>query len=523
MNVSEVRLNENAVRDLVTIYRTTPVIKVARNAIMSMVLCGPFAFSIPKLGIVQTNDMDTIIQHFWMPWLRKVFDWYKMFGICPYYLERPNSKSSHQVPVIPDVEMGYITVSVDKRHRKRFRWYWDHGTTASEEKRMLWIVGDDSPTIDGTIQSPMASLVIAYRSLMILRGSQDDAAVQSAHPPHVFEYHPPKSASGNDDLVHMNAQFGPKAAGVARVRQNEMESREMRIRRSELFQQLKDTFRKNRGMDPAAKKGRMLWSETSEDVMIRHNPGLFERGVPLPADYKYTSVTKPTLVADVEKAATAFNMMAAAVMNFPLEMILPTGHARAQNIQGSLRFVNEGIKEWLAFFTSVAQTALVIAYKAEFDTIMSEAKRQYVNRRGGDPWDVAQLYPEIDVKVIMQCTPIMSYQELSQMHMDGIMKKEDFAAHAFHMRALPKSEISITMWPDMVSKELLIKGATTKTTTAEKKKKKEPQERPEKRKALQDAEDPPSKKIKKNKKTSSTVVDNMKDPLIRTTEVRTVN
>ena len=53
------------------------------------------------------------------------------------------------------------------------------------------------------------------------------------------------------------------------------------------------------------------------------------------------------------------------------------------------------------------------------------------------------MYPELDVKVDMSCTPMMSYDELKQMWLDGIISKENFAHHAFHLHALPMDQIEM--------------------------------------------------------------------------------
>jgi hypothetical protein len=458
---NEVQLDPATMSDVIHMFRNVAVIKVARDAFLAMVLCGPFNFSIPRLHMVQTPDITMIIQRYWMPWLRNVYDWLRMFGICPYYFKRANRRSNHQIPIVPDIEKGYITVSVDDSHDTKYRWYWSHGTTVKEDKRMLWVTRDDAPPITGEIISPLSSLLTRYRSLLVLQESQDDAATQAAHPPHLFEYHPPKSASGQDDLTHMTAQFGEKAAGVLRARKDQMKAREMQVRSKELFNQLQNTFMRNRRVDPAVERGRLLWTDTPEDVVKRHNPALYERGVALPADYKAATVTKPTLVADLGKAIASFNLEAAAAMNFPLEMIQPTGSARAQNIQGSIRFINEAIKEWLTFFTSVAHSALIVAYKDQFDRLFDDAHKTAINRQGGDPWDIAQMFPLLDVKVNMQCTPLMSYEDLSQLHMDGLMSKETKAKHAFHLYGLPMHEISISDWPDRVPRDMLVKPTTT--------------------------------------------------------------
>jgi len=537
----ETPLNEDQWQDLLRMYRSEPVVKVARDAFLSMVLCGPFKFKIPKLGIEQNADMDMIVERFWMPWLRQVYDWLRLFGVAPYYFMLPHSKSSHQIPVVPDPEKGYITVSVDDRtHQTKYHWYWTHGTTVKEEKKMLWVTRDDPPTIRGHIISPMASLLEGYRSLLVLRDSQDDASAQAAHPPHLFEFHPPKNAAGQDDLTHLKAQFGEKAAGLSRARQQEEQHREVRVRAKVLHQQLQRTYLKNRGInaDPAMARGRVLWTDTPEDVVKRHNPALHERAVALPADYKYSTAAKPSLVADYEKAHATFNLIAAAVMNFPLEMIQPTGSARTQNIQGSIRFVNEQIKEWLTFFSSVAQAALIIAYREEFDQLFSDVKKRALNRRGGDPWDIAlTAMPEVDVRVDMQCTPLMSYEELSQMHMDGIMDKDTFAEHAFHMRALPKSQMRVTEWPDKVPRELLVKPTAGSSKPAPKKKKSSEENGGTKRGreketanssdngsgSSEKAAKPKEKKGKKGGAASAPVKSLLGNPATKTSEVRTVN
>ncbi len=81
---------------------------------------------------------------FWIPWLRSVYDWMKMLGICPYYYEK---RGEHLIPVVPEMDLGTISVYVNKKHKIKFKWRWTHGDKQREEDtRMQWILGDHPPT-----------------------------------------------------------------------------------------------------------------------------------------------------------------------------------------------------------------------------------------------------------------------------------------------------------------------------------------------------------------------------------------
>ena len=68
------------------------------------------------------------------------------------------------------------------------------------------------------------------------------------------------------------------------------------------------------------------------------------------------------------------------------------------------------------------------------------------------------MYVESEIVVEMQCNPIISVEDIERLHMLGIMDKKVMAEHAFSQYALPKTQISVREWPDMVPKELLGKS-----------------------------------------------------------------
>jgi hypothetical protein len=440
------------VQDIERMFNEIPAIRIAREAFLSMVLASPFTFKIPKMCLASNKDMEKIIIRHWMPWQRAVYDNIKKWGVCPYYFIKPEGQTDHQVPIVPDFKLGYITVYSTDNHQIKFKWYWNHDLIIDkEEKAMLWIISEYAPNVDGTLKSPLASLLPQYRTLLILQQSLERVSVQCANPTHILEYHPAAASAKNDDLTQLVANFGEKAAGLSKARQEMGRAAELRVRTAEIIKQTHRINEKN----TFYKKKRVLWTDLEEDQMERADSG-FSNVVPLNPDYKYSQAAKASVVAELDKHLTSFNMISSATMDFALEMIQPTGSARTQNVKGGERYENERVKQMLTFIRGITQTALIIAYRPQFEQAFDDVRTWMVNRRGGDPNRVANLCPDLDVEVDMSCTPMVTYDDIKQMWIDGIMSKETFAHHAFHMRSLPHDQIAVTKMPDMVPKELVL-------------------------------------------------------------------
>jgi len=467
----EVALDSATIADIVDMHRSVPSIGLARESFLSMVICGPFTFRIPKLGLKSNRDMDILISRFWLPWQRAVYDYMKILGIAPYYFEK---HGEHPVPICPQIELGTISVTVTKKHKIEYKWRWQHGFEQEEEKNMFWIVGDHAPTRDGCIRSPLASLLPRYKTILVLGNSLEVASTQCAQPTHVVEYHPSQATAKNDDLTQLVANFGEKAAGMSKARQEAARAQEIRVRTAELIKQTQNMHEQNAVNRGGFASNRLMWTDLTSDVAERMDSGFATRMFPLRPDFKYVSPQKPTVVADYQVHLKEFDRMAAAVMDFALELIQPSGSARTQNVQGSERFENERIKESIGFFTRITQEALVIAYRKQFEDTFAETKRfRVAHSARGDPAAIVEMYPELDVVVDMSCTPFVQYEELKEMWTDGIMDKDTFASHAFHMRSLPNDQINVNQWPDKIPKELLVKPTNDKTMKPPKKKKKE--------------------------------------------------
>ena len=463
----EVNLDAEAIADIVKMYHSMPNIMIARDAFLSMVLSGPFTVDIPKLGLHSNKDLEAIIVRYWIPFLRRLYDYRKILDLIPYYFER---HGLDEVPVIPDLELGSISVTITKKHRLKYIWRWNHGFQQEEEKKMYWIIGDHPPARDGSIRSPMASLLTHYRTLLILQKSLEIVSEQAAHPTHILEYRPSPTTARNDDLTTLVANFGEKAAGMSKARQEAARSHEIRVRTAELIKQTQAIQESNLLNAGGVASKRLMWTDLNSDVAERMDSGLTTRMFPLRPDYYYVSPQKPTLVGDYQAHLQAFNTMASAIMDFSIELIQPTGSAKTQNIKGSERFENERVKETISFFIGVVRDAFIIAYEKDLKETFADVKSWRTRR--GDPHSVAELYPELDVEINMSCTPFVDYDGLKQMWTDGIMDKEAFAGHAFHMRSLPAEQMQVREWPNKIPREMLIKETKDKQSITKPPKKK---------------------------------------------------
>jgi hypothetical protein len=449
-------LDVATVQDLLEMYRSSPVLGLARKSFLAKVLGEPFTFSIPAIGVQSNKDMEHIISMYWMPFLRSVYDWCMLFGVCPYYFVSSGGAGGHKIPMIPDMNLGYVTVGVTKDHRYEYKWYWQHDTSTEQDTRMLWIVTDNHPRRDGTLCSPLVSLLPEYGSLLKLQRAQDVAATQCARPVHVMEHVGGDrfGKEANDNLTHLVADFGTKAAGISAARQEAASQQRLRVKTAELYKQLQSAQRANTMQSTVQQT---LWTDTAADTLEEMDAGFSSRVVVMRPDFKYTSAAKPTLVGDYEKARSSFNTMAAAVMGFSMEMLTPVGQARSQNIQGALDFENDRIRDQSAFFVTVLRSALIIAYRDQFKQVMEDARSWRINKlNGGDPSKVVFLYPELDVQIDMAAASLTTYSELKQMHSDGLITKETMGMHVFKNKNLPAEQMVTLEWPDKVPRELLV-------------------------------------------------------------------
>ena len=267
-------------------------------------------------------------------------------------------------------------------------------------------------------------------------------AVQNADVSHVLEYHPGNASAHNDGLTTLKAAFSDKVAGVYSARQEATQANTIRIRTAELMKQ-SSQIQRNNTLQGMSSKPRLTWTDASEDVMDRMDSGLGTRMLPLRPDFKYVAPARAAIVADLAQHESAFAIMAAAAYDFSLELIVPHGSARSQNVEGARQFETERTRQMLSLLTSVTQTAFVIAYRKQFENLFAEYHKW--RARNAVAADVAQAYyPDMDVEIEMQNSSSATYEQMKQLWLDGLMSKDTLAQHGFRLYSIPDDQVHVT-------------------------------------------------------------------------------
>ena len=461
-NEMENVLDDATVRDIADMTNECPAIRVATKTLLAMVLPGPFTYSIPKLGIVPSEEMHRIIVTYWMPWARDVWQGCKRFGVCPWFYVW---RGDHQVPQVPDFTTGYIAVVTDvKTRQKRYRWYDMYSDTSIGQgpmreaaKDMYWAVTEDAPASDGTLRSAAATLLSQWRSLCKLQQARDVVATQRAHPPHLMEHVPNPKEGQDQDLAFMSADYGA-AAGIGQQRLEESRHAQERRNASRLKKALKATQATNINNSTVQKT---LWTDAPQALLDEMDAGFGNRVVVINAGYRYREAAKPEIVADYEKVLHEFNIMAAAVYDSNIEFFTPSGGSRAAYAhQASMidRFTNGRIREQSQFFERIIQAALVIAYRPQFREIMDKANTWRAARfKGSDVSELGALHPELDVVVQMPKSAVAAFDELSAMRDAGIITQETMNEYIAQGKNMPITDFVTLQWPDNVPHERLVK------------------------------------------------------------------
>ncbi len=172
-----------------------------------------------------------------------------------------------------------------------------------------------------------------------------------------------------------------------------------------------------------------LWTDTEQEVLEEMDNGFGDRVIVMRPDTTYKTAAMPQLVGDYQAAATRFDIMAAAVMDFSMQLLTPTGASRTQSADSSMMFMNDRIRRQNSFFTTILQSLVVIAYRKQLVELMDHA-RQW---RGGnkDPTHVLELYPELDVVVKLSSSAIVNDEDARSMRLDGIMTQDDMGRQIY--------------------------------------------------------------------------------------------
>ena len=412
-----------------------------------MVLKCPATVKLKTLDRHQTKELDILMELYWLKWKITIYDYLQLFGIAPWYWKKLRG-TNHYIPKCPPIMSGYFTTYIDSSKDQQYRFYYfdDEKYVSS----MYFEIKGHGPTVKGDIVSPVSTILADYRTSKILREAVELAWHQQARMQHVFEHHPQKNIPADDNLVTLES-FGEEIAGVVQAQQEGLRASKMQIRRSDMQNALLVSSFRNKIQKQRFGTNKYLRNEKDEEEWERNNASLLERGIALNADFVYKPVPAPQIQADYTRIMQRLDHLSSAIMDIPLNFVENTGsRTTTANIQGSMRFVNERIKDWIKFFERLTKKAFLINYG---NVIQDELDKKNHNKKL-KPEQLISIYADQEVDVYMECSPIANVSDLRQAYYDGMIKKEDVAHHIFNVLGIPKTDIHISEFPDKYPKDL---------------------------------------------------------------------
>lgn len=434
----ERELNPAQVAAIFECYTNLHGIRVARDAFISMTLHCPPAVILKTLVQKQSKELEMLMQIYWLTWLENVYDWLKMFGICPWYLERVE-KTIHYIPVVPPFGSGVIKTFLNKKHKQEFRWYWkDNKASIDYDKNMYFEHDGNPPTIEGFIRSPIATLIAEYNSSKIARNSCEMVWNQQARQQHIIEHHPPRNMPGDDNLVTLES-FGERIAGQIIEDKERLNTMKINVKSANLKDVLKRTAAKNLGLDPSFGNPNIPTENAAQHYNM-YTSSLISKATTLPPDFVYKAVPSPSITIDYVKINERMDEICSSIMDVPPNWIQGTSAKTVAAAHSSSRFVNERIKHWISLFERLCKKAIISAYGSTIQNELDDFRKIK---------NIVSLYADEEIVVIMPCTPVANIGDIQQIYTNGMISKENAALHIFNIIGVPATDIEMVQPPEM--------------------------------------------------------------------------
>jgi len=405
----------------------------------------------------QSELTEQAIAKYWMPAVRAMYEWDKMFGIVPWYLDRDPEDGLTLVLRVPPPETGNITACWSvRRHSVKYRWYWrdrkrqDSGGRPLADPRVRFLLGAAAPGLDGSLRTEMAAFVHEYQTHRIRVGAQTEWMQSTARPLLVFGSVPPSSSGGADaakeTAVHI--QSGEQHAGIAQT----ISSKASRIRTHEMFVVLREQLDAINsasymydGAGAGGPDGQALSlgphdaaaQREQESELIRKNVG---RRLVLPPYHNHTMSAPPSLAINLDAEIQRIDNLAYAVCDYSAQLVMSRGSDRlAANVESAVIHTNERAKAWIRRMQGYLEIIVGEAYADVLQKMKANARLGHIRHfeREISAEDNTWLENSMRVHVIFPAVPYMTYERLKAMHTDGMISHPIFARYAMAMVGIP--------------------------------------------------------------------------------------
>lgn len=421
-NDGNIYMDTDAFKILVEMIRKDDTIISAMRSVLGRVLHAPFWFEIPALRLMSDSNMEKIIKKHWLPWCETALEWWFAGQVIPFFSD---SVEGIPIPRSPEFKSGMYRRVAGERSAPKFKWYWISNAT-DPDPRVQFIVGRKCPDLEGKFQCDLVSLIPLYRAVKKAIKCIPKVIEQRVNPTHALERRPATALKQMDDkLVHLSADFGAQAVGATRLRVEQAHAEEQQLKQKRLEQAMREQHRTHQNGLHQIKP--ILLSDTNEELMDEMDTGIVTRLYSFPEDYVYRDFVRPELPFDYEKMKRDFDIRAAAIMDYPYELLNSTikGVGKAAALQGAKTFGDDRIRTLARFFETIVHQVLIHLYKPHFRELFKNT----------------DLHAELDVSVQFSITSNIEDETLFKMYEMEVISKSTLARYLARNHNVPEEDL----------------------------------------------------------------------------------
>lgn len=433
----------------------------------SMTMCKPFRLRIGKPNqpkktrqpLPMKPILEEIVQTNFMPFLTMVQLWKMTLGIVPYFLE-PIPGTLHYVPWVPVFGSGYVTTYFDYKTRKqRFRWWWTsrnpNGTGGPVcDETVGWIIDGKPPSLNGSIMSPLSSVLEDYRHYCYAVRDEQYASYHSTHPIAVLTHdskadqavkeHMIEGGMFSDAIAKDNMYEDLEAAQD--IYAYEAESLKRALHEAGMVHDLTIA-------NEAALQGPVMESESYARQYARETNSYYRKRVIIPPRFNVAASPTYRPVIDVVKWDAIVSDKICQVLGIPSETDKTSGSQKAVNKEGIKLNMGERLKRQIAWIEWVAEQVFLDIYGKTIQEGWNlqqalneqEGTRHYANRRKRgretlqDYATQAVLNVFTDVRVELHCTPLADDTTTLALYDRGFLTEDYILSHFEDRYGFPPS------------------------------------------------------------------------------------
>ena len=415
-----------------------------------------------------------IYDEYWAPWLKKVYLYLKVFGVCPYYKKKIEGTVYWKFEV-PSMELGFWMTYVNSQTgRQEFVWFWynnniGNGVSVGDmfspsDTEMYWETSTECPSPKGDLKTAVISLLTDYQMYVGIQKDLRAVSSYNANPPIYLKYI--KDASiGYDvsqidqmDVTTENSYIsGDTASAIQAQTMDQIEK-----------------YLANKGRMIQRNNQRRMQADLSLAKTFIKTPNPKQEINPFPPDYDTVNVKPPSVISGVEeRLRQRLDKNTYDIFNYPGQANFFSSSKRNADMHTSFKFYNMTLPSTLSKLEQIVEKAWYRSVGVDLYNDLYRGNRPRINVSvNRDPAlylhiFLRELFP---LKVKIASTSLIDIGKLKELREEGIINQEYF-------KHVLRQIHGIMEWGTEGAQPTIInKNSSNLKVTKDKKKKKETEE-----------------------------------------------